>query len=164
MDLLPATVKLYLLELHDSSGFAAALKADVPVEWPPEQISPEVIEEFIGRMKARDRKIWSFYWLLRQAGPNLPVLVGSGGFLAHESGGLEIGYSVLSGHQNRGYATEAVSSMLKWASSSFEKPRIIAYTYPHLTASIRVLEKNGFVFRGKGPEDGTITYELANYP
>ncbi|WP_440948407.1 GNAT family N-acetyltransferase [Methanosarcina sp. T3] len=160
MVLVPATLKLYLLELHDRPGFASALKAYVPQEWPPDQITPEVIEEFIGRMQSKDRKIWTFYWVLRQKGSELPVLIGSGGFLVHENGNLELGYSLLSDYQNRGYATEAVRSILKWAFSNLKQDCIIAHTYPHLQASIRVLEKNGFLLKGTGPEEGTITYEL----
>lgn len=160
MSLVPATVKLYLLELHDRPAFASTLNAHVPQEWPPDQITPEVIEEFIGRMQAKDRKVWSFYWLLCQKATELPVLIGSGGFLVHEKGTLEIGYSILSDYQNKGYATEAVRSMLQWAFSSLKKDCIIANTYPNLKSSIRVLEKNGFVFKGKGSEEGTITYQL----
>ncbi|WP_048139174.1 MULTISPECIES: GNAT family N-acetyltransferase [unclassified Methanosarcina] len=159
MSLVPATMKLCLLELHDRPAFASILNAHVPQEWPPDQITPEVLEEFIGRMQARDRKIWTFYWLMRQEGSKLPVLIGSGGFLAHENGTLELGYSMLSEYQNRGFATEAVRSMLQWAFSSLKKDCIIANTYPHLKASIRVLEKNGFLFKGDGLEEGTITYE-----
>ncbi len=158
--LVPASVKLYLLELHDRQAFASSLNANVPKEWPPDQITPEVIEEFIGRMQTKDRKIWSFYWLLHQKASELPVLIGSGGFLAHENGSLEIGYSILSDYQNKGYATEAVRSMLQWALSSLKKDCIIANTYPYLKASIRVLEKNGFRLKGEGAEEGTITYEL----
>lgn len=157
--LIPATVELYLMELHDHSAFASTLKAHVPKEWPPNQITPEVIEEFIRRIQAGDRKIWSFYWLLRQKSSE-PILIGSGGFLAHENGTLEIGYSMLSEYHSRGYATEAVRSMLQWAFSNLKKDRIIAYTCPHLKASIRVLEKNGFLYKGKGQEEGTILYEL----
>jgi len=158
--LFPATAKLYLLELHDRPAFASTLGAHVPDEWPPDQITPEVIENFIGRIQARERKIWSFYWLLCQRVPEKPVLIGHGGFLAHRNGTLEIGYSLLAGYQGRGYATEAVRSMVQWASSSLGRDSIIAYTYPYLKASIRVLEKNGFTFKGKGPEEETIAYEL----
>lgn len=160
MSLVPATMKLYLLELHDRPAFASTLNAHVPQEWPPDQITPEVIEEFIERMQVKDRKIWSFYWLLRQKAPELPILIGSGGFFVHEKGTLEIGYSILSDYQNKGYATEAVQSMIQWARSSLKKDCIIANTYPYLKSSIRVLEKNGFVFKGKGPEEGIITYQL----
>jgi len=160
MRLIPATLKLYLLELHDHQSFAYTLKAHVPKEWPPDQTTPEVIEEFIRRIQARDRKIWSFYWLLCQEDFELPALIGNGGFLVHENGTLEIGYSMLPEYQNKGYTTEAVRSMLQWAFSSLKKDRIISYTYPHLRASIRVLEKNGFLLKGKGQEEGTILYEI----
>lgn len=160
--LLPANAKLYLLELHERQAFASTLNARVPDEWPPDQITPEVIEDFIGRIQARERKIWSFYWILRQESPEQPVLIGSGGFLVHKNGTLEIGYSLLAAYQGRGYATEAVRSMVEWASSRLRKDSIIAYTYPHLKASIRVLEKNGFILKGKGPEEGTIVYEFSN--
>jgi len=159
MCLIPATLELYLMELHDRPAFASTLKAHIPKEWPPNQITPEVIEEFIKRIQAEDRKIWSFYWLLRQKSSE-PTLIGNGGFLSHENGTLEIGYSMLSEYQSKGYATEAVRSMLQWAFPNLKKDRIIAYTYPHLKASIRVLEKNGFFFKGKGQEEGTILYEL----
>jgi [ribosomal protein S5]-alanine N-acetyltransferase len=167
MYLFPATVRLYLLELYDRAAFASALKAHVPEEWPPDQITPEVIEEFIGRMQARDRKMWSFYWILRQEDAELPVLkspvlIGSGGFLVHDDGTLEIGYSLLAAYHGKGYATEAVQSMVQWAFSSLKRDRIIAYTYPHLKASIRVLEKNGFHLKGKGLEEGTVVYESLN--
>jgi len=160
--LLPATAKLYLLELHDRPAFASTLNAHVPEEWPPDQVTPEVIEDFIGRIQARERKLWSFYWILRQKDPEQPILIGSGGFLAHKNGTLEIGYSLLPGYYGRGYATEAVQSMVQWASSSLKRDSIIAYTYPHLKASIRVLEKNGFLLKGKGPEKDTVTYEFLN--
>jgi RimJ/RimL family protein N-acetyltransferase len=160
--LLPATTKLYLLELHDRQTFASTLNAHVPDEWPPEQITPEVIDNFIERIQARERKIWSFYWILRTKDFQQPVLIGSGGFLAHENGTFEIGYSVLPEYHGRGYATEAVQSMVQWAFSSLKRDTIIAYTYPHLKASIRVLEKNGFHLKGKGQEEGTIAYEFLN--
>ncbi|HET8688845.1 MAG TPA: GNAT family N-acetyltransferase, partial [Methanosarcina sp.] len=153
--LLPATSKLYLLELYDRPKFASTLNAHVPDEWPPDQITPEVIEDFIGRIQARERKIWSFYWILRQKSPHQPVLIGNGGFLSHKNGTLEIGYSLLAAYHGRGYATEAVQSMVQWASSSLKRDSIIACTYPHLKASIRVLEKNSFFLKGKGPEEGT---------
>ena len=160
--LVPATVKLCLLELYDRPVFASTLKVHVPKKWPPDQITPEVIEEFIEGMKVKDRKIWSFYWLLCQKDSELSVLIGSGGFLVRENGTLEIGYSMLSEYQRSGYATEAVRSMLQWAFSSLKKDLIIARTYPYLKASIRVLEKNGFLFKGKGREEGIILYELRN--
>jgi ribosomal-protein-alanine N-acetyltransferase len=49
-------MKLCLMELHDRQAFASTLNVNVPQAWPPDQITPEVIEELIGRMQTRDRK------------------------------------------------------------------------------------------------------------
>lgn len=81
-------------------------------------------------MQAKDRKIWTFYWLLRQNGSEQSVLIGSGGFLVHENGTLELGCSMLSDYQNQGYATEAVRAMLQWAFFSLKKDCIIAIPIP----------------------------------
>ncbi len=58
-----------------------------------------------------------------------------------------------------GYATEAVAALLEWAFSHSEVKRIIAETYPTLTESIGVMEKNGFRFIGGGSGPGIIRYE-----
>ena len=45
------------------------------------------------------------------------------------------------------------------AAASGRVRRFIGYTYPHLIASVRVLEKNGFLYCGAGEEPGTIRFE-----
>lgn len=48
----------------------------------------------------------------------------------------------------------------RWAFSRQEVRAVIVHTLPDLTPSIRVLEKCGFLFVGKGPpEEGTIRHE-----
>ncbi|MFY9200352.1 MAG: GNAT family N-acetyltransferase [Methanosarcina flavescens] len=57
-------------------------------------------------------------------------MIGNREFLAHKNRTLEIGYSLPASYHGRGYATEAVRSMVQWASSSLKRGSIIAYTYP----------------------------------
>ena len=76
-----------------------------------------------------------------------------------------IGYSVLREFRNRGYATEAVQHLASFIVTIPGVRRILATTYPELKASIRVLEKSGFVpdgitEGGAGMEEGTIRYVL----
>jgi len=76
-----------------------------------------------------------------------------------------IGYSVLDAFQNRGYATEAVRHLIPFIFLDPNIQRIAAATYPELKASIRVLEKNGFIPMGatdcgEGIEEGTVLYVL----
>jgi [ribosomal protein S5]-alanine N-acetyltransferase len=158
MDLVLATVEVFETDLHDRIGLGTALDAVVPPDWPPEQVTPEVLEEFIRRMRGDEQRLFGFYWVLRDGGDGSRALIGNGGFLVHDDRSLEVGYSVLPGYQGSGYATEAVGGMVAWAVSRGLADRIIACTYPRLAASVRVLEKNGFLFAGSGPEEGSVMY------
>ena len=47
--------------------------------------------------------------------------------------------------------------------ASGETPRVrvvFGDTYPHLIASIRTMERNGFRYVGAGTDEGTIRYEV----
>jgi [ribosomal protein S5]-alanine N-acetyltransferase len=158
MDLILATVEVFETDLHDRTRLGITLDAVVPPDWPPEQVTPEVLEEFIRRMRVDEQRLFGFYWVLRDGGDGSRVLIGNGGFLVHDDGSLEVGYSVLPGYQGSGYAPEAVGGMVAWAVSRGLADRIISCTYPRLAASVRVLEKNGFSFAGSGPEEGTVAY------
>ena len=66
----------------------------------------------------------------------------------------EIGYGILEEYQGRGYATEAVEAAVAWA---FEQPGVTAVeaeAAPDNRASLRVLEKCGFLPNGTIGEEG----------
>ena len=77
-----------------------------------------------------------------------------------ESGSVEIGYSILGCYQRQGFASEAVQRLTGWAFSHHNVNEVCAETLPHLTQSIRVLEKNGFAPAGAGSEAGVIRYAI----
>ncbi len=71
-------------------------------------------------------------------------------------GSAEIGYGIADEYQGKGYATEAVSALVKWA---FRQPNVIyitAATEESNLASQRVLEKAGFRPTGKIGEEGPL--------
>src|SRR5262245_46857030 len=81
-------------------------------------------------------------------------LIGEGGF--HElkrdmqpslEGTLETGWSLLPEAHGKGYATEAVSAMLKWSALNYPGKPVTCFIDPENTASIGVARKNGFVER-----------------
>lgn len=72
-----------------------------------------------------------------------------------------IGYSLLDQFHGKGYATEALQGFLDWVKREPTLRRVVADTFPNLTASIRVLEKSGFVRCGAGSEEGSIRFELS---
>jgi RimJ/RimL family protein N-acetyltransferase len=71
---------------------------------------------------------------------------------------VEIGYSVMEEHQHHGYGTEAAGAFIVWAFSHPEVTRVIAETLPELRPSLRVMERNGMRYLGKGSEPGVIRY------
>ena len=62
--------------------------------------------------------------------------------------------------QRRGYATEAALAMITWVKETGEVDELVAHTYPELTASVRILERCGFVLEGQGVEERTVRYRL----
>lgn len=73
-----------------------------------------------------------------------------------ESGSAEIGYGIVENHQGYGYATEAVSAAASWALEQKSINRVTAEVDKDNIASIRVLEKSGFVPTGRSGEEGPI--------
>ena len=77
-----------------------------------------------------------------------------------DDGTVETGYSILEEHQGNGYGTELVRALVRWALADTRVARVVAETFPDMTPSRRVLEKNGFKMRGQASEPGTVRYEL----
>jgi RimJ/RimL family protein N-acetyltransferase len=57
----------------------------------------------------------------------------------------EIGYWIAEPYWGRGIATEAVRLLKHYAFASFDILRLQAEVFQHNTASMRVLQKNGFM-------------------
>jgi len=57
----------------------------------------------------------------------------------------QIGYTIARQYWSQGYAQEAVRGLIDYAFGNFPIHRIIASVDPRNTASVRVLEKSGFV-------------------
>jgi RimJ/RimL family protein N-acetyltransferase len=60
-----------------------------------------------------------------------------------------LGYWIWKDHWNKGYATEAVNLMLKYAFEWLNLNKVYAIIYEPNKASQKVLEKNGFKFVGR---------------
>ena len=80
---------------------------------------------------------------------------------------VEIGYGVQPAYEGRGYTTEAVQAMTKWAFSQKDVVFVEAETAPDNKASQRILEKCGFVPDGTMGEEGprfVLESPLTNWP
>lgn len=88
--------------------------------------------------------------------PSRRTMIGWGGYKGAPSddGEVEIGYAIAPGFRGRDLATLAAQTMIARA---YETPRvtaILAHTLMEKNASVRILEKLGFVFAGEVEEPG----------
>ena len=78
----------------------------------------------------------------------------------------EIGYMLLKEYSNKGIGTEAVRQVCTIAFKILSLEQITANVFPQNIASIRVLQKNGFKYKGAIPnvviKDGNV-YDLLIY-
>lgn len=159
LELIAATAPIARAAVADRSALARLLEARVPAGWPPELMADH-LDAFARRIEADPAlEGWlPWYWVRRDD----RTLIGNGGFgrPPAEDGSGKIGYALVAEHHGRGYATEGVAAILEWAFSHPGLTRVVADTYPELSASIRVLQKNGFRYAGPGAGERVIRYEL----
>ncbi len=160
--LIPATVTLARAELADRGELARLLAAAIPENWPPESTA-DALPLFLSWLEAAPDRVGWFGWyaLARTDDVDVPVLVGGGGFLGPPEGGVvRMGYSMLPQFQRRGYATEMVRGLIAWALAHPEVESIEAETEWANPASVRVLEKTGFLSTGPATEPGGSRFTL----
>ena len=164
MELIPATPDLIRAALVDHAYLGKCLGARIPASWPPEFYDAVGLEYTLLRLEAGAEQAgwWMHFFVLRGQSPEGRVLIGTGGYKGPpaDDSTVEIGYTVASEYQRKGYATEASRGLVSHAFKFPEVRRVVAETLMELTASIGVLEKLGFRFVGEGEEKGVIWYEL----
>lgn len=164
LTLMPATVVSVRAEIANRDAFARLLQATVPDNWPPADLA-DALPVFLGWMEnAPDQVGWFGWYALATSLPGTaPVLVGGGGFKGPPAEGtVEIGYSVLPQYEGRGYATEMVEALVRWALDHPGVLRVVAETEWANPASVRVLQKVGFTQTGRTSAEGGAHFALGD--
>jgi ribosomal-protein-alanine N-acetyltransferase len=142
----PAVIRA---EIDDRVEMARLLGATVPPSWPPPLFHVQAMRYFLELVERHpeDSGFGCWYWLRKAKAGRADLVIGNGGFKKPPStdGVVEMGYSVVSEHQNQGYATESVGALLAWAFHDPRVRKVVAETEPDGVASQRVLLKCGFV-------------------
>jgi RimJ/RimL family protein N-acetyltransferase len=99
--------------------------------------------ELIGDKHARNECFWGI-WLKETA-----CLIGCIGTHLRRDDGIEIGYWLASAMHGHGFASEAVSSMIRVLVAAYPSRKIFAECRPQNRASWRLLEKIGFEADGQ---------------
>jgi RimJ/RimL family protein N-acetyltransferase len=160
LNLIAATTGLIKNDIEGRNVLAGALGVNIGESWPPDLYGPRAMQFALTQLDDPTEQGWSFWYLSTSAEPC--ELIGICGFKGRpdQSGSVEIGYSILADYQRKGFATEAVLRLVGWAFSHHNVYEVSAETLPHLSQSIRVLEKNGFTHTGAGSEAGVIRYAV----
>ena len=160
LNLIAATTALVEKDIEDRDLLSEALGVSIPESWPPEFYGSRTMQFALTQLGGAAEQGWSF-WYLTTMGDSCK-LAGICGFKGRpdDSGSVEISYSILRCFQRRGFATEAVARLVGWAFSHHNVNEVCAETLPHLSQSIRVLEKNGFKLTGPGSEAGVVRYAV----
>jgi ribosomal-protein-alanine N-acetyltransferase len=108
----------------------------------------DMVETFtLPKMKDVNKHDYLFYTFWIVVDRSINTIVAELGFKGTpgKTSGIEIGYGTMPGFTNRGYMTEAVGGMLNWALAREDVDCVLAETQENNLASIRVVQKNGFV-------------------
>lgn len=163
--LLAATAAMLRAELEGPDALAAAAGARVPADWPPELYDRDAVLYSLAAAEAApdDPPRWGSWYVVEPAADGGPgTLVGMCGFHAPPTpeGDVEIGYGLLPAARGQGYATEAARALAAYAFADLRVRRVVAETLPHLYASIRVMERAGFVPADDAASPEVVRYEL----
>jgi RimJ/RimL family protein N-acetyltransferase len=130
----------------------ALLNVSIPDHWPQ---FPEAFD--LSNQAFSAFELWPAYLFLC---PSEAALVGNGGFTGPPNGHgeVEIGYEIAPSFQDRGFATAAVSEMLKYAFSHHDVQAVVAHTLAQTNASNAVLKKVGMTLVADipNPELGSV--------
>ncbi|HEU5381120.1 MAG TPA: GNAT family N-acetyltransferase [Ktedonobacteraceae bacterium] len=141
---IPFSYELIKAALEDRTRLAELLEVHVPEAWPYGEFAEALPSILAALEKEPDKHAWGGLIVQREE----DILIGDMGFhrAPDASGTVEIGYSLITTHHGRGYATEMATALVAWAFKQPEITRIIAEFQVQNIASQRVLEKIGMHF------------------
>lgn len=137
-------LKIHIATDNEMRDFIAAQELDVLREAYTEMLD--------GAIANPDGRAWYAMWMIElRDGTHVGELCFKG---VSPDGAVEIGYGIDERYQGHGYATEAVSAVTAWAAQQEGISHVEAEAEEDNVASLRVLEKSGFVPTGERGEEG----------
>ena len=154
--LIPASVASMKAEIASAKQLSKFLKVRLPESWPPPLNDRDSQRWMLNYLESHANSRWGMWYITLRRNRQL---IGNCGFKGEPSKrAVEIGYSIAPEFHRRGYATEAVRGLLKFAFADPAVHRVLAETLPELTPSIGVLKKCGFRRVVGASEPGAIRF------
>ncbi|MDF2694067.1 MAG: acetyltransferase, family [Labilithrix sp.] len=137
----------------DRTAIEDLVRAEIPDAWPGRVLVERAFSASLEHIRADPAKrLWGDRLMIaRSEDPTRETRVVVGSVIFHgwpENGIAEVGYGVEERWQRHGFASEATRACVDWALAQPGITCVTATTPPWHTASIRVLEKSGFVRAG----------------
>lgn len=162
LELICGNLELARAEVFNKQEIPIFLNAEVSNNWPPPLNDEASAQFFLNYAENNPDSLEFSMWYIILVNGVKRETIGNIGFKGKpdETNTIETGYSIMENHQKKGYATEAVAGLLKWAFNQPDVERIIAETLNDGFPSQKVLKNNGFTFIGEGSEPGVLRFEL----
>ena len=156
----PATAAM---QVDDVGAFLAHFHAAPLGAWPPEPFDEEVAA-WSREGLARDPEGIGWYgWLVFEGGPlGVRRLIGAAMLVGRPDmdGEVELGFGVLPAHQGRGFASETVAALTRWAMAN-GAARVLAHVAADAPNGARTLAQCGFQEMPASPYPGVAAWSLA---
>ena len=124
-----------------------------------DELKTAYLEMLNGCLNDPDKWAWYAIWMIElKDGTHVGELCFKG---LNDDGSAEIGYGICDKHQGNGYATEAVGAVMDWALSQSGVKCVLAEAENDNIASIRVLEKCGFIRTGTFGKEGPLFRKMS---
>ena len=137
-------LNIHIASDDEMRDFIAAQELDVLREAYTEMLN--------GAIAHPNERAWYAMWMIElRDGTHVGELCFKG---ISPDGAVEIGYGIDGDFEGCGYATEAVSAVAAWAAQQESIKCVEAEAEEDNLASLRVLEKSGFVPTGERGEEG----------
>jgi ribosomal-protein-alanine N-acetyltransferase len=160
LSLIAVTPEMVRSQEVDDGMLGGLTQCVIPPGWPMTEWEPHVYKFLLDQFAEHPEQIgWHRYVSFVPPGGSR-TLIGSLGAFSKTVSECEIGYSVLSAYEGRGFTTEAARALIEYLRGDERIESVIAHTFPSIPGSIRVMEKCGMSFDGDGEEAGTVRYRL----
>jgi len=150
MSLIAETERLIIRELNTSDAAFALELLNTP-GWlqnigDRKVYNLEQAEQYLLNGPIKSYQVNGFgIWLLELKADQ--TRIGMCGIIKREGLDLpDLGYALLPAHEGKGYVTEAASAVLHYTKQTLHIPQLLAITNQDNERSIKVLEKQGFIF------------------
>ena len=142
--------------LPAAQELADVLQAELPAGWPPALWETAVWLHIAAQLQAQPETVGWHRYMVSVERP--PRLIGCLGGFPCGRGDVELGYSVASDEQGKGFASEAAETLTAWLLRRPEVRSVSAQAFETSTASVRVMQRCGMVCVGAGDQPGTVRY------